>query len=169
MSQLHYLNLTNGIEAMPSLAGQPFRFIRIQFTACEQKRWDFILQDLDCDFLISLARGHECIVHDAGHNGNPRALWQGLEFVRYALSLRWFGVAPAPIVRKHNVREYFECQYRKLSSRTLVKLGYFRRWLNCKAIKLTAAPSFTARAGDYEWYVEALRAEERRTGTCESD
>ena len=58
----HYYNLTNGLQFKNF--NEPYSFIRIQSTACEQKRWDFIIQDLDNDFLYNLAIGNTCIVYD---------------------------------------------------------------------------------------------------------
>ena len=59
-----YLNLTNGIEALEILKPANLRFVRIQSTACEQKRWDFILQDLDYSFLMDIALGENVTVVD---------------------------------------------------------------------------------------------------------
>lgn len=59
----NYINLTNGVEAIPMLEfwNEDYRFIRIQSTICEQKNWDRLIQDLDYDFLMNLALGHKCI------------------------------------------------------------------------------------------------------------
>ena len=54
----YFINLTNGIEALPTVDGD-VSFIRIQSTACEQKRWDFLIQDLDNNFYTWLALGYE--------------------------------------------------------------------------------------------------------------
>ena len=35
-------------------------FVRIQSTACEQQRFEAILQDLDSNLLLHLALGHWC-------------------------------------------------------------------------------------------------------------
>ena len=42
-----YLNLTNGIEFLDNelMQARVYDFIRIQSTACEQKRWDFVIQE----------------------------------------------------------------------------------------------------------------------------
>ena len=85
----NYINLTNGVEAIPKLQGD-YRFIRIQSTVCEQKLWDRLIQDLDYDFLMNLALGHKCIVYDFGaRKPIPRAVYQGLEFIKYVLHRRW--------------------------------------------------------------------------------
>lgn len=67
-----------------------YRSIRIQSTICEQKNWDRLIQDLDYDFLMNLALGHKCVVYDFGAKKPiPRAVYQGLEFVKYVLNSRW--------------------------------------------------------------------------------
>src|SRR3989304_3594428 len=154
----HFINLTNGIEALLYNAPDGIGFIRIQSTACEQKRWDFILQDLDNNFLMWLAIGAECVVIDFGANKNvPRAIYQGLEFVRYVLNRRWLGLAIKPIVRGNNVSEYFSEQYDKLSDSTLKKLDYFKKFLLCHEIKLSSIASETCHDGQYEYYKEIIR------------
>lgn len=135
----HYVNLTNGIEAIPALEalGLPYRcrcsrshsppplsspcermrptrarrvshvcrlpaacsFCRLTSTACEQQDYDKVLTELDADLLVSLALGRSCLVWDAGcrhqRSGCPRALWLGLEWVRFALT-RLHRPAPQP-------------------------------------------------------------------------
>ncbi|MFL1672138.1 hypothetical protein [Paenibacillus dendritiformis] len=156
MRTKHFVNLTNGIEVIPKLDGE-YSFIRIQSTACEQKRWDFILQDLDYTFLMSLALGHKCIVYDYGANKpTPRAIHQGLEFVRYVLSRRWFGEILTPFVRGHNVSQYFNGVYRSLSDQTLKKLDYFRKFLRTDQLNLEIITGSTSRDGDYDYYRDIL-------------
>src|SRR5574340_1552415 len=58
-----YLNLTNGLEALPLFADN-YKIICIQSTACEQKRWDYILADLDYNLLFDLALGNNCFIID---------------------------------------------------------------------------------------------------------
>lgn len=152
---VHYVNLTNGIEAIPEL--KEFRFIRIQSTACEQKRWDFILQDLDYDFLMNLAIGNTCIVYDFSNKRDvSRAIFQGLEWVRYALNRRWLNRMIKPIVRGHNVSRYFDEVYRQLEDRTKKKLDYFKKFLLTDEIRLQAVCRRTSHDGNYEYYREIL-------------
>ena len=59
----HYINLTNGIgliKDLPRVDG----FLRIQSTACEQKRWWQIIADLDYSFMVDVACGHDCMSYD---------------------------------------------------------------------------------------------------------
>ena len=102
-----YINLTNGIEDIPFLSSF-YSFIRIQSTWCEQKEWDKILQDLDYGFLMDLAIGNKCIVIDRSKRGTSRAIFQGLEFIKYALNKVWFNEDAVELwVRNCNVIKYF--------------------------------------------------------------
>lgn len=153
-----FVNLTNGIEAIPTIDGE-YGFIRIQSTACEQKRWDFVIQELDYSFLMALALGHEVIVYDFGARKDvPRAVYQGLALVRYVLDRRWFGIDVTPFVRGHNVHRYFDAVYRALDGRTLKKLDYFRKFLRTDRIHLRAVTAATEHDSQYEWYREVLHS-----------
>lgn len=156
MMRKHFVNLTNGIEAIPDISYE-YSFIRIQSTACEQKRWDFLLQDLDYTFLMSLALGHTCVVYDYGARKNvPRAIYQGLEFIYFALNRRWLGKDIIPVVRGKNVYQYFDECYRELTDRTLKKLDYFRKFLLTDEIRLVVKTAATEHDGDYRWYRDVL-------------
>lgn len=152
----HFVNLTNGIEAIPSIDGG-YSFIRLQSTACEQKRWDFILQDLDYDFLMHLALGYACVVHDFGaHKKVPRAAYQGLAWVEYALNRRWFGIDGKVSVRGNDATRYFQQVYAALEDRTLRKLDYFKKFLVADSITLLYRTDQTEHDGHYQWYCATL-------------
>jgi hypothetical protein len=55
----HFLNLTNGLEALPVLreARLPFAYCRIQSTACEQQKFEQIINEVDANMLMALATG----------------------------------------------------------------------------------------------------------------
>lgn len=151
-----YLNLTNGIEYIPNV--NSFNFIRIQSTACEQKRWDFILQELDYNFLMDLALGEEVIVVDYGANKEvPRACYQGLEWVKFALNKCWFGKEEKAVVRGYDSTNYFRECYAKLDKRTLKKLEYFKKFLMTNKLHLECQTSSTDKDGSYEYYKEILK------------
>lgn len=154
----HYLNLTNGIESLPHLpAGVTFSFVRIQSTACEQKRWDFILQDLDSDLLLNLAVGTRCIIHDYSNKKSvPRAIYQGVEWIRYALTAHWLGERYPVVVRNFNAAAYFDEVYRQLQKPTRQKLSYFRKFVLTDAIRLQSMPARTVNDGKYDFYRHLL-------------
>jgi hypothetical protein len=94
----HFVNLTNGLEAVPLLTqrGLPFSYMRLESTQLEQKNYDQVLASLDPNLLMHLALGYSCIIWDFGsrnrRRGVPRAIWFGIEFVRFALAREWYGV-----------------------------------------------------------------------------
>ena len=143
MKTYNYINLTNGVEAIPHLQDD-YRFIRIQSTICEQKLWDRLIQDLDYDFLMNLALGHECIVYDFGaRKPIPRAIYQGIEFLQYVLNCRWLqkqyqtNVTRAKDKKRiNNCNQYFSQCYFRLEDRTKKKLDYFVPYLNTDEIRL---------------------------------
>jgi hypothetical protein len=152
----NYLNLTNGIEALPVLPpGEQWGFVRIQSTACEQKRWAFIIQDLDNDFLMNLALGVRCVVWDASQRkASPRALYQGLEWIDYALNRAWFRRLTVPTVRGCDCSDYFAACWLEIESGSppARKLAYFRRFLATDVVRLEGRPFRTTRDGDDAYY-----------------
>lgn len=163
----NYINLTNGVEAIPMLKfwNEDYRFIRIQSTICEQKNWDRLIQDLDYDFLMNLALGHKCVVYDFGaRKPVPRAVYQGLEFVKYVLSRRWLDQEYITNVnrsknqeKKNNCNDYFYRCYQRLEDRTKKKLDYFLPYVIAKEINLECVTDCTQHDNDKEFYREILR------------
>lgn len=132
----HYLNLTNGIEYLDTI-NRDYKFVRIQSTYCEQRLWNYLLQDLDYNFLMDLALGYKVIVYDTSqHKNKSRALYQGLEFIKYILNRVWFNNEINPIVKGTNCRKYFNQEYNKLEERTINKIKYFRKFLIADNIDL---------------------------------
>lgn len=158
MQQAIYLNLTNGIEAL-NVIKKPYSFIRIQSTACEQKRWDFILQDLDYNFLMDIALGKEVFIYDYGANKSvPRALYQGVEFIKFVLNRYWFNKEYYPIVKNNNTYKYFNEIYNKLDKKTFKKLEYFKKFLFGKEADIKCISSSTRYDSNYQFYRDQLAA-----------
>ena len=161
----NYINLTNGIEAIPSIGLDNCRFIRIQSTLCEQHLWDRIIQDLDYDFLMNLALGNKCIVYDFGaKKPKSRAMYQGLEFIKYVLSRRWLNKEYITNVSKKNnskqcCNKYFDECYKKLESRSKKKIDYFIPYINCDLINLFCVSDSTTHDGDKTFYNNLLVSE----------
>jgi hypothetical protein len=147
-----FVNLTNGIEAIPTINGE-YGFIRIQSTACEQKRWDFIVQELDYSFLMALALGQHVVIYDFGANKRvPRAVYQGVSFVQYVLNRRWFGRETKALVRGNDSTRYFAEMYDRLEERTLKKLDYFKKFLLVDRLSIELVTESTDKDGDYSYY-----------------
>ena len=103
--------------------------MRLQSTWCEQKRWADVLTALPDEFLVRAALGERITVIDYGaHADAPRAIWQGLEWVKYALHRTWFERMYTPVGRAQSMQHYFGTQYQELDERVLVRLRYFRRF-----------------------------------------
>eukprot|EP00891_Asterochloris_glomerata_P009942 jgi/Astpho2/9942/Aster-x0879 len=92
--------------------GLPFSYVRIQSTACEQHRFEHLMNDLDADLLINLALGRRCLVWDYGsrsrRDGVPKALWYGIEFIKYALRRQWLGRCQQCWLRGRPAAKQFE-------------------------------------------------------------
>lgn len=161
MMRIDYINLTNGIEALLNLPDD-YHFIRIQSTICEQKNWDRLIQDLDYDFLMNVALGNEYYIYDYGaRKPIPRAVYQGLEFLKYVLYRRWLSLEyKSNVVRRkdakrNNCNDYFEKCYRNLKNRTLKKLDYFIPYV-VGEINIISVTSSTIHDGDKEYYKSIL-------------
>jgi hypothetical protein len=155
---IYYINLTNGIEMIDKLELRDYRFMRIQSTACEQKRWDFILQDLDYDFLMNLALGNPVVVYDlSSKKYMPRSIYQGIPWIKYALNRVWFKKETEVYVKSNNVTDYFKNIYNGLDKKTLVKLKYFRKFLFTSKLNLYAYSTKTDNDGNFEYFRKVLK------------
>lgn len=163
--RIDYINLTNGIESLPTLPSG-YRFIRIQSTTCEQKLWDKLIQDLDYDFLLNVALGNKCIIYDYGaRKPIPRAIYQGIEFIKYVLHKRWLNEeyltdcnrSKGEHIRK-DCNSYFESCYRNLEDRTKKKLDYFKPYV-VGVIDIETVTDSTIHDGDKNFYKNILLRE----------
>lgn len=152
----NFVNLTNGIEAIPNI-NSDYSFIRIQSTTCEQKRWDFLIQDLDNNLLMNLVLGNKCIIYDFGAKKKvPRALYQGVELLKFVLNKRWLNIDIIPYVKSHNCHTYFTEIYRKLDEKTLKKLDYFKKFLCTDNLDLEIWSDATIHDGQIDYYKNIL-------------
>ena len=162
MSTIYYLNLTNGLERLdrgPADQHQ-WRFLRLQSTWCEQKLWeDIIWSSVSDDLLFNLAVGNLCIVVDYGaRKQEPRAVWQGLEWVKFVLHMRWYGVRYEPTGRCETAGKYFYDQYCRMGPRTAAKLDYFKPFLyGYDVIRLAALRESTMHDGDKDYYANLVK------------
>jgi hypothetical protein len=134
----HYVNLTNGLEAVPHLTTilppHQLHLCRLQSSHCEASRPDLLLRTLETSMLFQLAKGHCVLVYDFGSRnkkrGAPRALWMGIEFVRWTLDRVWFRRQRPAWVRGNNVENLFqELLDEKVDRATMKRIKYFRRYL----------------------------------------
>ena len=153
----HFINLTNGIQAIQDYRLTDYRFIRIQSTACEQKRWEEILNTLSDDFMIFAALGNHCVVYDYGANKTiPRAVWQGLEWIKFALLNRWHDITYLPQGRAKSCGAYFTEIFASLDKKTKARLDYFGKYVS-GPLQISAKTAATDKDSNYSWYVDVLR------------
>lgn len=151
MDVAHFANLTRGLLCPHFLGGE--RMIgatRIQSTHCERKDWPGVLRGLGPTFWVA-AIHYPVIVHDFSEKERePRALWQGLSWVRYVAHRTFWGRPVDLGIRKSNnpllwtprfvavkeysrrgmmVSQYWERQYQKLPNNLVKEVEYFRKYL----------------------------------------
>lgn len=155
----HWINLTNGLRALIDYGLTDWRALRLQSTHCEQKRWEDVLASVPDEMLLRLAVGEECRIYDYGANKPvSRACWQGIAWVRYALSVRWTEKAPDLAGRAATMGPYFDCQYREMSDRAKRRLDYFANLVQgCPSAPIiTTVCGPTDHDGDRAWMIGNL-------------
>ena len=159
----HFINLTNGIEAIPFLDN--YEFVRIPSTYCEAKAWDKLMLSLDSNFLMNLAVGNTCIVYDYSQNKEmPRALYQGLEYIKFILYKRWFNIEYKPFVCGVNCFNYFNSI--QLSSTTKRKIDYFKKFLYTDKLNIKVSTGKTNFDGNYKYYKDVLINDIKQRNQC---
>jgi len=152
----NWINLTNGLQAIRDYGLVDYNVMRLQSTHCEQKRWGDVLASVPDEFLFRLALGDECRVFDYGaRKAVPRAVWQGLEWVRYAVTRRWTGEEVAPEGRAKTMGPYFAAQYAALTDREKARLDYFGG-LTTGVPRISAVTAPTTHDGDKAWMMECI-------------
>lgn len=161
-----FLNLTNGIEAIPYMTGD-FSFIRIQSSQCEAKDWLKVLMGVDNDFLMWAAMGYECTVFDfSQRKKSPRALFQGLSLIEYVLNRRWYGIEGEAIIKGDvNVTKYFEEVYLDLFRNNQTqekehlkkKLDYFKKFCMSDKVHICQVGLPTKHDSDNGYYKSIVK------------
>lgn len=156
---IRYVNLTNGIEWLDEL-GDDVRFCRIQSTALEQKRFGFVISDLDNEFILHWVQGRELHVYDASAKKKmTRALNQGTAWIQYVFLRYFFGLDWIPEkvwVNKSNVRRFFDRTYRDNFPSIDRKLKYFKKFLCNMPGRIACHCRRTQLDGKYERYCDML-------------
>jgi hypothetical protein len=167
----HFINLKNGIEAVPELEGLgvlDYSFLRVQSTLCEVGDMEKVICELDATFLLNAALGFSCLVYDYGSRdkkrGTPRALWYGVEFIRYALNKTWFGETDRlQILRGKQVEQLFREKLSSMSKSTKKRLKYYRKFIphdvidGRKSVRIVGVYKFTEHDDDEEFYGQLVR------------
>lgn len=91
------------------------------------------------------------------NNGAPRAVWYGVEFVRYALNRFWLGQTAPAHLRGYNVADTFEAACRKFHPTTKKRLRYYKRFLSAdvqqNGVSLYGVFKRTERDEDVDFFV----------------
>ncbi len=152
----HYINLSNGIEVLLREFWSQLNVIRIQSTKLELGQMEDVIYDLDYDFLLHLALGYHVTVYDftkRGRNKQPRAIWQGLEWIKFVLNRVWFD---RETKCENGMHVHFISEYCKLSRKTKAKIKYFKKFLKTDHLRLEAVTDLTMNDGNYCFYSEVL-------------
>lgn len=154
-----FINATNGIEILPYLEGNPpikVNFIRLQSTLLEGGHHEAFINDVDYNFLMYLALGYECLVFDYTSRWKDRpsrAIWQGLELLKYCLHRAWW---KQEIKCPRGMHVYFKKSYEGFHKKTKRKLKYFRKFLFTDKLNLVSQCDNTKHDGDDKFYKEIL-------------
>jgi hypothetical protein len=117
-------------EATTAVRIEDVRIMRLPSSWCERKMWTELVQGSSDEFLLNLAVGNTCWVLDCGaHHAVPRACWQGVEWLRFALTEAITGnTAELPIGRAHQCGAMFYQAYRDLPKSAKKKLKYYAQF-----------------------------------------
>lgn len=173
----HYVNLSNGLEALPGLvaSGESWGVMRLRSTTVERKDWvALLLTDVSDDLLLHLALGWRCVLHDRGTNRPmSKTCYYAVPLVRYLLDRRWYGAEPTEVWKVGrrggpgcNVVTQFAKIYHDLfahasadGGRVKRRIEYFRRYLRPGAtgVLLETACQSTSRDGDRDYHAHLAR------------
>jgi hypothetical protein len=159
-----FLNLTNGIEALEkfNLNIDDVNFIRIQSTHIENAAFDKLLLTLDSNFLMSLALGYDCLIYDFGaNNSTSKAVYYGLEWIKYVLNIRWFDRLETPYIKEKNVAKQFAEHYKKLDKKTKKQLDYYRKFLLTDKLKLRAITEATKNDNQPNYFLDIIQIQQK--------
>jgi hypothetical protein len=106
------------------------------------------------------------VIYDMGSRSTtlsgaaPRAVWYGLEFVRYALCRAWLGTAPPAHLRGHNTAALFEQHYQGFRQSTSKRLRYYRAHLapGLAQLQLLGVYRATGQDSNRQFYTSLLHA-----------
>jgi len=158
MKQKVFINLTNGIEAISDLNWEDINFIRIQSSHCERQKYNQILENIDYNFLMYLAMGYVCIVYDYAANSEvPKAVYTGLEWIKYVCNRRWLNKEYPVIVKEKNVTDFYKLHYAKIDYKIKRKIDYFKKFLLTDELKIISITTQTKNDNKIEFYQKIIQ------------
>ena len=153
----NFVNLTNGIEAIPNLLPD-WSAVRIQSTTIEKKNWPLLFSDLDHNFLFWLSQGVECHVWDFGCRREvSKVVGIGLPLINRMVNYVWNDVESTDPLFLEATWRILERSMTETSQQAKRKLRYYRQIKNCGMVQLFGHSQATDRDGDWEYYRKLLR------------
>ena len=173
----HFINLTNGVEAIPRLLAcgvkeSEINYVRIQSTHCESRNYNGILENLDSTFLMNLARGNICLLYDYGSRGTgkligendekfgiPRSYWLGVEWIRHALANIWNlseSCGEKRYVRGYNSANHFNEQVQLIPKTLRRRLKYYRSFLVTENLHLYPIYKRTLHDSNKQFHIDMM-------------
>jgi len=150
-----YINLTCGLEVIPSLAEQHvFKVIRIQSSLIESKSWNKIFYSLDDDLLFHLALGYICIIFDGSCNKTSKVVRIAIPVIKKILEKMWLDKELTAIEKISS--DYLKKIYKSLKKDTKRKLRYYKKFLLTDKIYLFGF-SVPTKDGNFEYFKKIVK------------
>lgn len=178
MKLKHFINLTNGLEAISkyNLDVNKLNYMYIASTTLERKDYIKLLNDLDHNFLFNLAIGNEVIFYDFGTNRMlSKTCYFAIPFIKYVLTRFWLDKNDSNLCYRHprhskeirfpewdrfneiyNSIFIYDTNKEKNFIKTKLK-KYKNKFLNTNEIKLDFICSSTINDGNYEYYKQIIK------------
>lgn len=152
---MKFYNLTTGLEGV-RLLDCP-RFVRIQSSHIESKKWDRILGQLSDELLFYLAIGYRCyIVEGTNKSSNSKVIRIAIPMICYILNRIW--LKKVIMIPRTDIK-YLDKVYKELPEVVRTKLKYFRKFLLTDKIRLYGVAVRAYHDGEYEWYRKKVWSE----------
>lgn len=164
-----YLNLSNGVEALPRV-GPDARFCRIRSTTIERADWPGLILECDADMLLRLALGECCCVIDYGtRRVMSKTVSVGVPVVRDVLGAAWLGRDPETAEGRAAVAAILGRPETDAARQAKERVRYFARLRTCGEVRLIGASMPTQHDGDRAFQAgrlaEWMRTREGGPGT----
>lgn len=165
----HFINLTNGLEAIDDIliTNESWSFCRIRSTTIEKHNWWSLFNiDIDNNLLMRLALGYECIIHDRGTNRPlSKTIFYAIPLITYVLEKTWFEINPENVYalgknggKGLNLIKEFSLLYDEIiqgknekSAITRKRLNYYKQYTKNNKVNLIGYSKSTKNDGNYEY------------------
>jgi hypothetical protein len=108
--------------------------------------------------LMWLALGYECIIYDFGaHSETSKAMYYGIEWIKYVLNIRWFGNTEIPYVRGTNVARQFAQHYKTIGKKTKKQIDYYKKFVLTTQLNITIITASTENDNQPDYFFNILK------------